>query len=246
MTRPQIISGPHQLPGVDGMRSRTAWAKLAKKLARSIPDTAKVGIRQGVVTAVSSVAPGQTPTYTVTVGGVSVTATCIGTCGPLPGDTVMIIRQGPDWMILGLAPASAGLKPWTPQLLATATNPTIGTGSAVGWYRMVGPTTMWLNFDITADSSIGSGSYQIGGLPLSVVFDETLPIMFMPMVGGALTRWPGIGHIQVTAPTLITRIGIGYDGTRVNSGASSTGPTNQSTPLRVAGTGTLEVDPSGF
>lgn len=189
-------------------------------------------LRMGTV---DSVQGGDPPTYTVisrqqTIGDIRV----ISGVGVLPGDTVFLLADGSDWSIIGVTHPS--VRTFTPQLTKGGIPVGSGISSASGWYRMLGPTTLWLAWRIDVSSTLGgSTKWGIGGLPYPAAVDQQIP-MTLGLGAGGGSYYDGAGHIPATAAAV--------DWIAVN-GAGGAGIQADTSPMGAgsfaAGAGVLEV-----
>jgi hypothetical protein len=236
MTHP--LNVPQQLPGRESMRTQNAIGKLAKQLSTGQAADA-LGLRLGVVQSVAYT-PGNPVSYQVDVGGTVVTAETLSTVGAIQFDTVMVLKQGPNWTIVALAGASSVVKSFQPILTAGTTNPTLSASE--GLWRMLGPTSMWISYNMTI-ATAGSGSYSVSGCPLPVAYDQTINGLWSGASGNQ--RFSAAGYFNQSGdPTQIVRVGVA--GTP-STGVGSTGPPGPiPAGAKMQLCGVLEVDPSNL
>lgn len=194
MTGPAPTAVPGQVRPLAELRVAHLQDDLAEALLVPEEDPP---FRQGVI---SSVQAGVPPTYTVLHAGVLIPGLqSVSGLGLLPGDVVFLSRNRGDWSIVGARPPA--LRTWTPQLTGTTTNPNIGNGTATGTYRMLGPTTMWLQLRIamgTTGTVAGSGFVGVGDLPLPAAEESIVTMMLM----ANNVRYAAAGVVNVAGLTI--------------------------------------------
>lgn len=118
-------------------------AKVARTLADAIAATSALEWRQGVVTAIT----GTGLTCSVLVGGATTPLTNVryfAACGPVVGQTVWLLRDGPDWLVVGPVAGVGSRGPGCLVRRTTLQTITTATDTAVTWQAAdlnVGP--MW-------------------------------------------------------------------------------------------------------
>lgn len=75
------------------------------------------------------------------------------------GETVMMIKNGSDWFVIGSFPAAGTRSTWTPVLTASTTNPT--TYTSAGRYYLHGNLCTAVGQITFNGVGIGSGTYSI-------------------------------------------------------------------------------------
>lgn len=216
------------------LRGAQVERDLATQLTRGATDNRT---RLGTVTSVS----GSPPVYQVLVSGTTIgSIKAVSGLGLYVGDTVIIARNGADWRIVGVT--NNALRSWTPVWVASTTAPSLGTTAAgavqTGAWRMIGPTTMWVQWElrIGTDGSGGSGVYSVNGLPLTTAPINQAIAVFIGAGASGNTRYAGVGDISPGA-TSVSRIGANGQ----NLGVGSTAPAAFGPGCFLIGTGTIEV-----
>jgi hypothetical protein len=239
------MTGVH-LPGgrvgeLAELQQNLAVGALAARIRRQqAPPLVKEGTVQSIQMS------GQQPTYTVLVDGSSwAGARILSHCGgPLTGDTVWLILIGEaDWWIIG--GPWGDLRSWTPTWVASITNPTLGTAPngavQVGRWRMVGPTTMWVNFKVIlgSDGTAGSGTYSVNGLPLTTAAYEQVVPVFLFAGSSGNTRYSVQGIVSASTTSVVRLAATGQA-----PGITNAAPAAIGAGCGMTGTAVLEVVPA--
>lgn len=187
-----------------GTSSAQARQSVTAKLRSMVVDVVKTmhvpRLVYGVVSAVATA----TPTCSVTLQGTSTVITGVKfdqRYGPVIGDVVYCARVGTDMFIMGKIATASGWTPYTPVWAATTVNPTLGNGTLLGRYQMLGPKTCAVRFQLTAGTTTtaGTGTYT-----------WTLPFTSSALIGSqtgtGLLDNPGAGVIYngIWLPTVNT------------------------------------------
>lgn len=120
-----------------------------------------------------------------------------GSPAPLPVLTIMRLDS--------LPPTEQGTwQSYTPTLTATTTNPTIGNGSIIGRFLMLGPKTVMLRiyFIFGSTSTAGSGTYAVSlppGLTGHATGRQTLAVN---LTDAGTTHYAGVCRISPSATTI--------------------------------------------
>lgn len=114
------------------------------------------------------------------------------------GETVMMIKNGSDWFVIGSFPAAATRSTWTPVLTAATTNPT--TYTSAGRYYLHGNLC----------TAVGQITFTGAGVGTGTSYSVSLP--FAKATG---QRYIGTAHAEVLGGAIYNFVAVNFDASSV-------------------------------